>query len=76
LTAHIHPIICSNRAGCIIVDYTVVIDDKENQTMVADAVVQTIINLDEDGSLDIVGKPVPVKPSSYIFGQSNPVSVK
>jgi hypothetical protein len=63
LDAHIYQFICFNRAGSIIVDYTVVIDDKENQTLVADTVVQAIMDLDEEGSLDIDGNRVPVKPS-------------
>jgi hypothetical protein len=58
-------IICTYRAGSIIVDYTVVIDDKENQTLVADTVVQTIMDLEEGGILVIDGKPVPVKPISF-----------
>jgi hypothetical protein len=63
LAADIYQFICFNRAGSIIVDYTVVIDDKENQTLVADTVVQAIMELDEEGSLDIGGRPVSVKPS-------------
>ncbi|XP_060594972.1 fibrillin-2-like [Ruditapes philippinarum] len=60
--ASVYVYVNSIRAGSIIVDYTVIIDDKENQTLVADTVVQAILDLDEEGSLDIDGNRVSVKP--------------
>ena len=52
----------THRKGSIIVDYTVVFDDKNNNSYVADAVVQAIMELETVGNLIIDGKPVHVKP--------------
>ena len=55
-------LIFTHRKGSIIVDYTVVFDDKNNNSYVADAVVQAIMELETVGNLIIEGKPVHVKP--------------